>query len=178
MSNLIAELFLRTTGHVTHVARDKVLDDLHTIVPGPLECTCWRQFAEQWGDWKKALTAPLNAIIIIVIIIMSSNEMTTINVIPWTCPSPRESTVRQTGWHKWLTAWKDRDAERCKKHSEHGHWYCLKGSFVRLLSDGADRMWVFPSATMISWAETEHVSFSYRTSTLSPSLSSSSPLPR
>ena len=26
--------------------------DLHTIVPGPLERTCWRQFAAQWRDCK------------------------------------------------------------------------------------------------------------------------------
>ena len=26
--------------------------DLHTIVPGPLEHTCWRQFAAHWGDCK------------------------------------------------------------------------------------------------------------------------------
>ena len=27
--------------------------DLHTIAPWPLEQTCWRQFAAQWGDCKK-----------------------------------------------------------------------------------------------------------------------------
>ena len=29
-----------------------VARDLHTISPGPLDRTCWRQFATQWGDWK------------------------------------------------------------------------------------------------------------------------------
>ena len=42
-----------------------VARDLHTIVPWPLERTCWRQFAAQQGDCKKSRTAPLNAIIII-----------------------------------------------------------------------------------------------------------------
>ena len=36
--NLIAELSLRTKKHTT------VAHDLHTIVPWPLERTCWRQF--------------------------------------------------------------------------------------------------------------------------------------
>ena len=44
-----------------------VARDLHTIAPGPLERTCWRQFAAQWGDCKKSRIAPLNAIIIIII---------------------------------------------------------------------------------------------------------------
>ena len=42
-----------------------VARDLHTTVPGPLERTCWRRFAAQWGDCKKSRIAPLNAIIII-----------------------------------------------------------------------------------------------------------------
>ena len=29
-----------------------VARNLHTIAHGPLECTCWRQFAAQWGDCK------------------------------------------------------------------------------------------------------------------------------
>ena len=29
-----------------------VARDLQTIAPGPLECTCWRRFAAQWGDCK------------------------------------------------------------------------------------------------------------------------------
>ena len=32
-----------------------VAHDLHTIAPGPLEHTCWRQFAPQWEDCKKIL---------------------------------------------------------------------------------------------------------------------------
>ena len=28
--------------------------DLHTIAPTPLECTCWRWFAVQWGDCQKS----------------------------------------------------------------------------------------------------------------------------
>ena len=41
-----------------------VARDLHTIVSRPLERTCWRQFAAQWGDCKKSRIGPLNAIII------------------------------------------------------------------------------------------------------------------
>ena len=50
LSNLIAELPLCTTWQVTHVTRDKrsmCARDLHTIAPGPLERTCWRQFTGQ-----------------------------------------------------------------------------------------------------------------------------------
>ena len=65
LSNLIAELSLRTKWHVTWcVARD-----LHTIAPGPLERTCWRQFAALWGNCKKIRIAPLNAIIIIIVVV-------------------------------------------------------------------------------------------------------------
>ena len=34
---------------------------------GPLECMCWRRFAEWQGDCKKSQIAPLNAVIIIII---------------------------------------------------------------------------------------------------------------
>ena len=47
--------------------------DLHTVAPGPLERTCWRRFAALWGDYKKSRIAPLNAIIIIIIIIGSQS---------------------------------------------------------------------------------------------------------
>ena len=74
LSNLIAELSLRTKWHVTwhlHVISVRcVARDLHTIAPGPLERTCWRQFAALWGDCKKSRIVPLNAIIIIIIIII------------------------------------------------------------------------------------------------------------
>ena len=43
-----------------------VARDFHTIVPWPLQRTCWRQFVAQRGDCKKSRTAPLNAIIIII----------------------------------------------------------------------------------------------------------------
>ena len=43
-----------------------VAHDFHTVVSWPLECKCWRQFAAQWGDYKKSWTASLNAIIIII----------------------------------------------------------------------------------------------------------------
>ena len=69
LSNLIVELSLRTKWHVTwhlHVISARcVARDLHTIAPGPLERTCWRQFAALWGDCKKSRITPLNAIIII-----------------------------------------------------------------------------------------------------------------
>ena len=42
-----------------------VARDSHSIVPGPLERACWRQFVALWGDCKKSRIAPLNAIIII-----------------------------------------------------------------------------------------------------------------
>ena len=44
-----------------------VARDLHMTAPGPLGCTCWRQFAALWGDCKKTRIAHLNAIIIIII---------------------------------------------------------------------------------------------------------------
>ena len=42
-----------------------VARDLHTISPGPLERTCWRQFAALWGDCKKSRIAPLNAMLLL-----------------------------------------------------------------------------------------------------------------
>ena len=42
--------------------------DLHTIAPGLLERVCWRQLAAQGGDCEKSRIAPVNAIIIIIII--------------------------------------------------------------------------------------------------------------
>ena len=68
LSSLIAELSLRTKWHVTWHLHVISARDLHTVAPGPLERTCWRQFAALWGDCKKSRTAPLNAIIIIIII--------------------------------------------------------------------------------------------------------------
>ena len=44
-----------------------VARDFHTIVPWPLERTCWRQFAAQRENCKQSRTAPLNAIINIII---------------------------------------------------------------------------------------------------------------
>ena len=32
-----------------------VARDLHTVAPGPLERTCWRRFAAQWGDLELRL---------------------------------------------------------------------------------------------------------------------------
>ena len=52
-----------------------VARDLHTVAPGPLERTCWRQFAALWGDCKKSRIAPLNAIIIIIIIIIKDMKV-------------------------------------------------------------------------------------------------------
>ena len=72
LSNLIAELSLRTKWHVTwhlHVISARcVARDLHTVAPGPLERACWRQFAALWGNSKKSPNAPLNAIIIILLL--------------------------------------------------------------------------------------------------------------
>ena len=45
MSNLIAQLSLRTTWHV--ISALCVAWDLHMIAPGPLERSCWRQLAAQ-----------------------------------------------------------------------------------------------------------------------------------
>ena len=43
-----------------------VARDLHTIAHGPLERTCWRQFAAPQEDCNKSRTAPLKAINIII----------------------------------------------------------------------------------------------------------------
>ena len=45
-----------------------VARDLHMTAPRPVERTCWRQFAGQWGDCQKSGTGPLNAIIIVILI--------------------------------------------------------------------------------------------------------------
>ena len=49
LSNLIAELSICRKWHITgnlHViSAPCVSRDLHTVSPGPLERTCWRQFA-------------------------------------------------------------------------------------------------------------------------------------
>ena len=71
LSNLIAELSLCTTWHVTlHVACGKCsmccMRFAHDCKP--LERTCWRQFTAQWGDCKKSLIGHLNAIIVTIII--------------------------------------------------------------------------------------------------------------
>ena len=58
-----------------------VARDLHTIAPGPLERTCWRRFAAQWGDCQKSRIAPLNAIIIIIIIISQNSRIAPFNAI-------------------------------------------------------------------------------------------------
>ena len=44
------------------------------ISSGPLERTCWKQFAVQWGDCKKSGITPLNAIIVIVIVIVEVGD--------------------------------------------------------------------------------------------------------
>ena len=46
-----------------------VARDFHTIVPWPLQHTCWRQFAAQQGDCKKSQSAPFNAMMMIIIIV-------------------------------------------------------------------------------------------------------------
>ena len=70
LSNLIVELSLHTTWHVKwHVASDKRWMCCTYFAPGPLGCTCWRRFTAQWGDCKKSRIVPLNAIIIMIIII-------------------------------------------------------------------------------------------------------------
>ena len=62
----------RGTYHeMVHVISDRcVACDLHTIVHGPLERTCWRRFAAQWGYCERSRIALLNAIIVIIIIII------------------------------------------------------------------------------------------------------------
>ena len=66
LSNLIAELSLRTKWHVAwhlHMISARcVIRYLHTIAPGPLVRVCWRQFAALWGYCKKSRIAPLSAI--------------------------------------------------------------------------------------------------------------------
>ena len=79
LSNLITELSLRTKWHITWhlhmISAQCVAHDLHTVAPGPLERVCWRQFAALWGDCKKSQIAPLNATIIIIIIIKLSEQI-------------------------------------------------------------------------------------------------------
>ena len=73
LSNLITELSLLTTWHVTqHVAHDKCSMCCTWFAhdcTGPLERTCWRWFVVQWGGCRKSQIAPLNAIVIIIIFI-------------------------------------------------------------------------------------------------------------
>ena len=73
LSNFVAELSIRTkwpvTWHLHVISARCFARDLHTIAPGPLERTCWKQFTVLWGDCRKSWLAPLNAIIIIIIII-------------------------------------------------------------------------------------------------------------
>ena len=45
-----------------------VARDLHTTAPRPLQGTCWRQVAAQWGDCKKSQIAPFSVINIIILI--------------------------------------------------------------------------------------------------------------
>ena len=98
----MAELSLRTKWHVTwhlHVKSARcVARDLHTIAPGPLERTCWKQFAALWGDCKKSWIAPLNAIIIIIIILADPVTVSGKHFSPTFC--------QYTGWpsySKWQT---------------------------------------------------------------------------
>ena len=64
LSNLIAELSLRTKWHVTwhlHVISARCVGrDLHTTAPGPLERTCWRQFAR--ATWAYVLETVRGAV--------------------------------------------------------------------------------------------------------------------
>ena len=57
----IAELSLCTTWHITdmlHMINTQfAARDLHTIVPGPLQRTCWRRLTAQWGGCKKSWIA-------------------------------------------------------------------------------------------------------------------------
>ena len=44
--------------------------------------------------------------------------------------------------------------ERCVQRG--GYWHCFEGSLEEIAERrGAERVWVFPSSTMPSWAETE-----------------------
>ena len=65
-----------TLAHDKHVAHDS-----HTAAPGPLERTCWRRFAVLWGDCKKSRRAPLNAIIIIILLLWSGVWLGNTNIV-------------------------------------------------------------------------------------------------
>ena len=61
-----------------HVARNMmhvmstwcVARDLNTIASRPLEHTCWRRFAAQWGDCKKSRIAPFNALLLLLLLLI------------------------------------------------------------------------------------------------------------
>ena len=52
-----------------HVMSDqRFVCDLHMIAPWQLQPTCWRQFALQWGDWKKSRIALFSVIVVVAVV--------------------------------------------------------------------------------------------------------------
>ena len=106
--------------------------DLHTIAPGPLERVCWRRFGALWGDHKKSRTAPLNAIIIIIIIIVCASILHSktlnmdikhklFNQIFHICPTYRHHWLNFFYYFQWMAfslAWITKSAQKvtCSLH--------------------------------------------------------------
>ena len=52
--------------------------NLHTIVPGPLEFVCWRQFAVQRGDCKNLkLHLSVRVLVVVVVVVLA------LSIIMW-----------------------------------------------------------------------------------------------
>ena len=111
--------------------------ELYDVWLWPLELTCWRQFAAQWGDCKKSRIAPpksriapLNAIIIIIIIIIITATVIIIIIIiiitaiiiiiiiiiiitMWLWPVCRMYVTSPPWWKKWRrNDWREKNGWR------------------------------------------------------------------
>ena len=74
--------------------------DLHTIATRPLARTCWRRFTAQRGDCKQSWIAPLNAIIIIILLLLVSLLESRQSIqIDWICHTPSQACT------SWPSAW-------------------------------------------------------------------------
>ena len=67
--------------------------DLHTVAPGPLERTCWRQFGRCEEIVKKSRIAPLNAIIIIIVVVVIIIIIIIVVVVVVVVISPSQSPL-------------------------------------------------------------------------------------
>ena len=100
--------------------------------PGPLERTCWRQFVAQWGDCQKSGMAPLNAIIItiIIIILFSSGDGHFAYQTNTCCGSPFQELKAVAVCYRFLVFFDDGYAQYCWAKELHKVYYqseCEKG---------------------------------------------------